>query len=170
MSFFNLRLINKSENRIVLTVPLASRIVLLLFAALVISTFILDPGFSFIPVFILIILLLSAFYKERWEFDRDRKEILYGFGLLFFYKKTVVPFNLIEEFHFEGFVKGSMTKKPSTTTERKKKFFETEYFKLTLINEKYGELTINTVKGRDRERLYENARSIASLCESELTK
>jgi hypothetical protein len=164
MSFFNLTLLKKSDSHYILTVPLYSRIIVLLFALAVAMTFVIDPGFSLLPAVIIIILIITAMYRESWTFNTESNEVTSHFGLLILSRKTVVPFALIEKFQIEGFIKGSMTEKPVNDDTKKKKMFQTEYFKLSLINRNLGELTINTVKGRERDKLMEYARDIASLC------
>jgi hypothetical protein len=170
MSFFNLKLFRKSDDILILSIPLYSRLIIFLFSATVTATFFLDPGFSPFPVIILCILLLSAFYKECWVFDRSAEKITYRFGLLFLYRKRVISFHKIEEFHIEGFVKGSMTKKPDDLRETKKKFLETEFYKFSLRDSEWGELIINTVKGREKDKLYLWAEEISTLCNSRLEK
>lgn len=170
MSFFNLKLIRKSDTLFVLTIPLVTRIILLIFAAAVASTFVINPGFSFLPAFITVILIFSALYEEYWSFNCEKKEVISRFGLLILSKKTVIPFDLIEKFQIEGFVRGSMTQKPETDESNKKKLFQTEYFKWSLINRDFGELTINTVKGRDRENILVQAGEIATLCQKSLSQ
>ena len=170
MSFFNLKLIKKSENLLLLTIPVYSRLIILIFAAAVALTFLLEPGFSIFPLLILITLLLSACYKESWSFDKSTSKIVYGFGLIFLYKKTIVDFDLVEKFVIEGFVKGSLAKKPAEIDEKKRKLFETEFFKFSLMNKELGELTINTVKGKQRDFLYSYAGEIALLCRKKLVE
>ncbi|MBB6481129.1 hypothetical protein [Spirochaeta isovalerica] len=167
MSFFNLKLIHKSDDKIILTVPLYTRIIMGLFTIAVAYTFVLDPGFSLLPAFFLFVLLATTLYKESWVFDKKERKVIYGFGLLILYKKTVVPFHSIEEFKLEGFVKGSMSARPNKGEENplsKKPKLRSEFWKLSLNNSIYGELTINTVKGKQKEILLENSRQIASLC------
>lgn len=170
MALFNLKLKKKSENLYILTVPLLSRIIILIFASAVASTFIFDPQFSLLPVLILIILIFTALYAESWSFNSQSREVTSHFGLLILNKKTVVNFDLIEKFEIEGFVRGSMTKKPELDDSKKKKLFQTEYFKFSLINSELGELTINTVKGRERDILLQYAKEISYICQKPLTE
>lgn len=173
MSFFNLKLYRRSDTRIILTIPLLTRLVILFFAAAVAYTFTIDPGFSVLPLVFLVVLIFTALYKESWTFDSEKKEAVYGFGLLFLYKKTLIPFKLIESFHIEGFVRGSMTEKPvqdEVESKGKSKRFRTVYWKLSLLNSELGELTINTVKGRQKEILSQYAGEIARLCSVKLTE
>ncbi|MBN2658231.1 MAG: hypothetical protein JXR86_14320 [Spirochaetales bacterium] len=167
MFFFNLKLIRKSEDLYILTIPLHTRLIMGFFSLAVAYTFVLDPAFSIVPAFFLAVLLLTTFYKESWVFDKKEQTVVYGFGLLFLYKKTVVSFDSIENFLFEGFVKGSLTAKPESGEENplsKKPKLRSEFWKLTLQNSKYGELTIHTVKGKQRDVLLEKSREIARLC------
>lgn len=164
MLFFNLKLIRKTDSLFILTIPLYTRIIILFFALAVASTFALDPGFALLPFIITIILLVTALYEEYWSFDGDKKEVISRFGLVILSRKTVVNFKQIEKIQLEGFVRGSLTQKPEADDTKKKKFFQTEYFKLSLLNSVQGELTINTVKGRQRDKLLECARQIADLC------
>ncbi len=168
MSFFNLKFIRKSDSHYVLTIPLFSRMIILIFALAVASTFIIDPRFSLLPVIITILLIITAFYEEHWSFNCETNEVISRFGLIFFNRKTVVDFKKIENFQIEGFVRGSMTTKPENDDTKKKKLFQTEYFKFSLQNSEFGELTINTVKGREREKLQIYARQIAEICEKPL--
>ena len=170
MSFFNLKLFQKSDELYVLTIPLFNRILILLFALAVSATFLVDSTFSTLPIIIIVILLFSACYKESWTFDKENKEVIYGFGLLFLYKKIKVSFDLIEKFHIQGFIKGSFHLKPSEVEDEKKKLFQSEYYKFSLINKELGELTINTVKGRDKDTIYEYAKELTKFCETKLVE
>lgn len=170
MPFFNLKFIKRSDSYYVLRISLISRIIMLIFSLTVASTFIIDPHLSLLPVMITIILIVTALYEESWSFDSEKKEVISRFGLLFLNRKTVVTFNKIEKFQIEGFVRGSMTEKPEDDDSKKKKLFQTEYFKLSLINNEFGELTINTVKGRERDTLQNYARQIADICKKPLNE
>jgi len=164
MSFFNLKLIKKSNSYYLLTIPFFTRIIVLLFATAVAMTFLIDPGFSLLPAIIFVILIFTAMYRESWAFNSETKEVTAHYGLLILSRKSVISFDLIENFQIEGFIRGSMTEKPEEDVSKKKKMFQTEYFKLSLINRNIGELTINTVKGRERDKLTEYAGEIAALC------
>lgn len=167
MSFFNLKLYRKSETKLILTIPILTRLIMFFFAGAIGLTFILDPGFALLPLIFLAVLIFTALYKESWTFDSEKKEVVYGFGTVLLFKRTVIPFSMIENFKIEGIVKGSMSEKPNPEEENskdKKKLFRTVYWKLTLMNSELGDLTINTVKGRQREILVQDAGEIARLC------
>lgn len=170
MSFFNLVLKRKSRDKLIMTIPLYTRGIMLFFSGIMAYTFILEPGFSFLPLFILTVLLLTALYKESWVFDQSCEKVTYGFGLLFLYKKTVIPFQSINVLKMEGFVRGSLTAKPSIENENTKKRFKTTYWKLSLINSQLGELNISTVKGKQKEILQQAAGEISRLCKVPLTE
>lgn len=170
MSFFSLKLYKKSETQYILTIPLYTRFILFLFTAAVGSTFIIDPEFALLPILILTILLLSSLYKESWTFDGSKQEVIYGFGFIFFYRKTIIPFEQIEKLQITTFIKGSLTAKPGQDEPKKMKIFRNDYYKLSLINETYGEMTINTVKGRDKTFLYEYSAEIARICKAKLVE
>jgi len=173
MSFFNLKLSKRGNDKIFLTIPLYTRLIMGFFTLAVAYTFVLDPGFHILPVFFLLVLIATTFYKESWVFDRDERKVTYGFGLLFLYRKTAVPFEAIENFKLEGFVKGSITAKPkreeANPLERKPRL-RSDFWKLTLNNSVYGELTINTVKGKQKDILFEYAREISRFCSVKLVE
>ncbi len=170
MSFFNLKLNRKTDDLIILSIPLLSRFPIFFFTALILGTMIFDREVTLIPLIIFLILLFSGCYKESWIFDRKNQRVTYGFGLLFLYKKTVISFDLIENFKVEGFVKGSLTKKPSEEISLKKNIFQKEFFKFSLMNKNIGELTIDTEKGRNKDRLCLNAEDISRFCNKKLQK
>jgi len=168
MSFYKLKLNKKSENQLILTIPLLSRVIFFLLASIFCAILIFDREITVIPAILVAILFLSGCYKESWIFDKNKNLVTYGFGLLFFYKKTKIPFDLIEIFKIEGFVKGSLTKKPEEN--KKKQLFETEFYKLSIINSEYGEMILDTVKGNHKEKLNIYGEEIAVFCKKKLQK
>ena len=170
MSFFNLKLKKKSDDLLILSIPLISRLIILIFAAAIGGSMILEGEISPVPFILCIILFFSGCYKESWSFDSNKQLVTYGFGLIFLYKKTEIRFDLIENFKIEGYVKGSMTKKPDNNENKRKKLLEIEFYKLTLINSEYGEITIDTVKGRKKNQLNLLAEDIAMFCKKKLQK
>ncbi|NNG01687.1 MAG: hypothetical protein HKM93_20040 [Desulfobacteraceae bacterium] len=112
------------------------------------------------PLVIMTICLLCGAYYEAWFFDRGNRKIEQRFGLIFLFKRKIISMDDVEGVQISGFTTGS--EKPVATD--KKKFFQKEFVKLTLIT-KIGKIhDIETISGRKHDKITEKASTIAEFC------
>ncbi len=111
-----LYLYTDKKGRLVYGIGLRFRLFYLFFAFMIgIGSFTYrnDPAISLfsVPIIIMIILFIAAWYQEAWVFDSKNRCITYLYGLVFLQKRHEFSFNEIEALELTLFRKGTKSTK-----------------------------------------------------------
>lgn len=105
MAFMTLKL-KKKEGGLALALPLYNRIVFGAILALYAGT--MAWGFQAPIVFHILglIAFLGTGYRETWHFDHQKKQVRYGIGLYFFWKRESWDYSEVDHINLISFVRG----------------------------------------------------------------
>ena len=118
MYFFGIRLAltTRGEDQLVLRVPTRFRIVMIIITVVILGgTIAVTPGgpknvfeeANLLPLLLLSLSLLSALYRDRWLFDKERDLLERQFGLLFLYKRNRMRVSDLQRVEVTEYVRGS---------------------------------------------------------------
>ncbi len=164
---FTLVSTKKADGSIVISVPLLLRLGMVALAVILFASATLTPetgkGFSPGLLVALLIALLGALYEERWTFDRPRTTVQFRFGLVFLARRVRVPFNQVEALAVERFVKGKIPGAVEDTGPGTSNHERRAYYSLVLYLANGGRLVVETVKGRNLEKIQKLRDDLAGL-------
>jgi hypothetical protein len=156
----SLKLYKISEKRYELRFPLYFRILFSLIFTFTVIGMAAAGSFYIIPFIICLISFAAALYNEQWIIDAETAFIEYRFGLLFFSKKTRIPFEEIAALKLSSFTRGA----PTGSRMEKKSFFQKNYISLQLIKKDDTLVTMETHKETRKGDFKQSAEEIARLC------
>jgi hypothetical protein len=165
----NFVLRQKDEDRMILTMHKGFRLFFFTLALFLLLVLIMeeDPsGANTGPLILAGISFLCGSYYEAWIFDRAKKQIEQHFGLLFIFKRKKIPLAGCKSLRISGFVKGS---KVGRIREERRRFFQTVFLKLSLLDENGIYHDIETLKGHHKDELERKAQAIAAFIDKPLT-
>lgn len=116
------------------------------------------------PLIIMIICLLCGCYYEAWIFNRNTRTIEQRFGLLFLFNRKTYAMDDLEAVKISGFRTGSQK---AIDTDRKK-FFQKDFIKLTLVTKQGSIHDIETLTGKNRTSIEKKALKLAEFCDASL--
>jgi len=164
---FTLVSTKKADGSIVISVPLLLRLGMVALAVILFASALLTPesgkGFSPGLLVALLIALLGALYEERWTFDRPNRAVQFRFGLIFLARRVRVPFDQVESLAVERFVKGKIPAAGETEGTENPGQERRAYYSLVLYLTNGGRLVVETVKGRNIQKIEKLRDDLADL-------
>jgi len=111
------------------------------------------------PVAVSLLLLAAGLYEERWIFDSDRRQIRQRNGLLFFFRRRIIPFDSVDHLELREFTKGK------TEQSRMRKRFLKSYLRFSVVRVLEPAVDIEIIpKQRSGGKTEHAARAIARHC------
>lgn len=159
----------KADSPLIYTLAPAFRIVNIFFAAMIaLGAFTIgreDPSalLSF-PVLLVIILLLTAAYQDRWVFDAGLRQAISLTGIAMFVRRVRMDLDQVERFSLSEFRRGAMGQDPAGDGRAERR--GARYVRFAIITQDGVERVIDVSKLRrgDLQRVRQAARTIAGYC------
>ena len=166
---FRLQLKKLSDGRLILTIPVGYKILLLGIGLLILISLIVTRaeggGGIFIrkntiPLIICLVSLLGAAYHERWIFDRPDGRVIHQNGLIVFHSNKVYGIEDLDRVEVSQFIRGG----PGSAKLSKRNVFIRPLLSLSLCR-KNGDVYRLEIYSRFQGSRAENtARAIAEYC------
>lgn len=169
MAGFRLALKRLPDGRLVFSVPLTFKLLLLAIGILILVSLIVTApeqwggifvGANTAPLIICLLSFLGAAYHERWIFDRKHDRIIYQLGIIILHSNRLHRISRLERVEVSWFVKG---KSGSAQPARRGFGFRT-ILTLSLEMKDGKVLRLENYRGSQRLKVEATARAIARYC------
>jgi hypothetical protein len=166
---FRLQLKKLSDGRLVLTIPIGYKILLLVIGLLILVSLIVtrdEGGGSIfirentIPLIICFISLMGAAYHERWIFDKDQSRIIHQNGLVALHSNKLFRIEDFEQIEVSTRLSGAQAE--SGKTERR--LVRRLGLNLILKDRDGRNYRLETYRASQKEKVGRIAREIAEYC------
>jgi hypothetical protein len=166
---FRLQLKRPADGRLVFTIPIGYKILLLFIGLLILISLIVtrsESGESIfirentIPLIICVVSLLGAAYHECWIFDNNVKHIIHQNGLIALHSNRVYRFEDLDCVEIAQFIKG----KSGAAALPKRSIAFRPIITLTLQMKDGGRIRLENYRLAHLRKVEATARSIAEYC------
>ncbi len=166
---FRLALSRMSRGRLALTVPLAFRLLLLVFGLmLAFALLAVSPGglrgvlisANGIPLALCLISLIGASYRESWIFDRERDDLTSLTGILVIRRRRSWTLSQLARVEVGQFIRG----RPYARSDLRPGLFVRPMLTLSLHTKEGGVLRLELYGFSQRSRVRQYAQRIAAYC------
>ena len=133
------------------------RIVFGLLAALLTGSILVTPGagVGLLPSFLILLFLVIMLYEEAWDFNRREGTVVHSHGIILLKRRRFFPREKIASLNVSAFRKGSIG------GEEKKRFFQKDLVRFSLLFEDSGRKDIEITEARHGAGLQRRAAVLA---------
>jgi hypothetical protein len=166
---FRLQLRRPADGRLLFTIPVGYKILLLFIGLLILVSLIVtraESGESIfirentIPLIICLVSLLGAAYHECWIFDNDLRQIIHQNGLIALHSNRVYRFEDLDVVEISQFIKG----KSGSAAQARRSLAIRPIITLSLQTKDGDRIRLENYRFSHRRKVEAAARSIAEHC------
>ncbi|MCG8339275.1 MAG: hypothetical protein MJE63_32610 [Proteobacteria bacterium] len=158
----------KSDGTLILSLNYSFRVIFYSIAIIIAGNLLIDdqPGSNLSPFIFILLFFIFGSYQDKWSFNPSSGKIERKHGLLFLFRKKVIPFDQLTGVHMSSFTKGGTQADQSLFNGKAIWGFRTKIIsRLYLQTTDERGIDVEVTEERETKRLEKMGSMIASLCD-----
>ena len=157
----------KADGTLVLSLNYSFRVIFYAIAIIIAGHLVFDdnPGSDLSPFIFCLLFFIFGSYQDTWLFKPSTEQIERKHGLLFLFRKKVIPFDRLTGVHMSSFTKGGTQANQSLFDGKAKWGFRTKIIlRLYLQTKDDRGIDVEVTEERETRRMEKIGSSIAATC------